>query len=149
MWFNKLKLWLKNLILKIWIYIKPFFNWRFLISFSIPWFIVNGWAWAGAALMTIIGPNWFTIAATTWLGILWLPWTPEKLVTIPIAMWIHTRLFKNDKKTRIDLQIMYTQAQRDWENIKNKFRRKNKHGKSRSTRNDCQSNRDDDRTSKQ
>lgn len=78
--------------------------------------------------MPIIGANWFTVAATTWLGILWLPFTPEKLITIPAALFIHTRLFKNDKKTKEQLEKMYAQAKDDWNKFKNKFKRKKPDG---------------------
>lgn len=74
--------------------------------------------------MPVIGANWYTIAATTWLGILWLPCTPEKLITIPMALFIHTRLFRRDEKTRKQLEDMYAQAKEDWNKFKNKFKRK-------------------------
>lgn len=87
---------------------------------------MNGWTYIGVALIPKIGLNWFTRAASVWLSILWLPGTPEKLITVPIAIWLHTKLFKNDKKTHDQLQIMYAEARSDWIKIKNKFKRKNK-----------------------
>ena len=113
-------MWFKKLVKKVWIYLRPFFDIRFLISYFIPFMFTNGWAWIGAAILPIIGANWFTIAATTWLGILWMPWTPEKIITIPIAIWIHTKLFKKNNE---HLDRMYEEAKKDWNNIKNKFRR--------------------------
>lgn len=118
---------MKKLWTKIKIYLKPFFNWRFLVSYFIPFMLINGWAWIGVFLMPVIGSNWFTIAATTWLGILWLPCTPEKLITIPLAIFIHTKIFgPKDPKTREDLEKMYSEAKADWQSIKNKFKKKNK-----------------------
>ena len=118
---------MKKIWNKIIIYLKPFLDWKFLVSYLIPFSLVNGWAWVGTFLLPIIGSNWFTIAASTWLAILWMPWTPEKLVTIPMAIWIHHLLFKNDKKTKIKMQKMYDEAKKDFNTIKNKFKRhKNK-----------------------
>ena len=118
---------MKKIWNKIIIYLKPFLDWKFLVSYLIPFSLINGWAWVGTFLLPIIGSNWFTIAASTWLAILWMPWTPEKLVTIPMAIWIHHLLFKNDKKTKIKMQKMYDEAKKDFNTIKNKFKRhKNK-----------------------
>lgn len=115
---------MKKVLRKIWIYLRPFCKWQFLVSYFIPFMLINGWAWIGAALLPIVGANWFTIAATTWLGILWLPCTPEKLVTVPAAIWIHTRLFGKTGKTHYQLVRMYAEARRDWRNIKRKFSKK-------------------------
>lgn len=118
---------MKKIWNKIIIYLKPFLDWKFLVSYLIPFSLINGWAWVGTFLLPIIGSNWFTIAASTWLAILWMPWTPEKLITIPMAIWIHHLLFKNDKKTKIKMQKMYDEAKKDFNTIKNKFKRhKNK-----------------------
>lgn len=111
---------MKKIIKKIWTYIRPFLDWRFLVSYFIPFMLINGWAWIGSILLPIIGPNWFTIAATTWLTWLWLPWTPEKLVTIPIALWIHKLLFG---KTNEKMQLMLEEAKCDWNKIKNNLKR--------------------------
>ena len=122
---------IKAILNKLWIYIRPFLNWRFLVSYLLPFCIINGWAWVGAALMTVWGPNWFTTAATAWLAFLWLPTTPEKLITIPMAIIIHTKLFgKRDPKTREQLEEMLATAKADWKavksRIKNFFTRGNK-----------------------
>lgn len=81
--------------------------------------------------MPIWGPNWFTSAAVAWLAFLWLPTTPEKLITIPAALVIHTKLFgKRDPKTREQLEKMLEEAHRDWASvksrIKNLFKRRGK-----------------------
>lgn len=107
---------------KLVIYIKPFFNWRFLISYSIPFMLVNGWAWVGVFLFPYI-KNWFTITSVSWMTFLWMPFTPEKLFTIPFAIWIHTQLFKNDPHTKQQLERMYTEAKSDWQKIKERVRK--------------------------
>lgn len=119
-------MWFKKLIKKLWIYLCPYLNWRFVLCYFIPWCFTNGWAWVGTILLPIIGPNWFTITATSWMAILWMPWMPENIVIIPIAMLIHRKLFKNDEKTQQQLKAMYAEAKKDWNKIKNIFRRNKK-----------------------
>lgn len=111
---------------KVWIYLKPFLNWRFLVSYSVPFMLINGWAWIGVFLFPYY-KNWFTIASVSWMTFLWMPFTPEKLVTIPMAIWIHTLIFKHEKRTRAMLDQMYAEARADWEKVKRKlFKNKNK-----------------------
>lgn len=106
---------------KLKIYLQPFFNWRFLVSYSIPFMLVNGWAWIGVFMFPYV-KNWFTITSVSWMAFLWAPFTPEKLFTIPIAIWIHTQLFKHDPKTREQLQKMYQEAKSDWQKIKERVK---------------------------
>lgn len=73
--------------------------------------------------MPIWGPNWFTSAAVAWLAFLWLPTTPEKLITIPAALVIHTKLFgKRDPKTREQLEKMLETAKQDWASVKSRIK---------------------------
>ena len=41
---------LGGILRKLWIYVRPFFNWKFLVSYSVPFMITNGWAWIGVFL---------------------------------------------------------------------------------------------------
>ena len=47
-----------------------------------------------------------------------MPWTPEKLITIPAAIWIHLKIFSKDEKTRAALDVMYDEAKEDWNKFK-------------------------------
>jgi hypothetical protein len=100
-------------------YLKPFTSWKFLVSFGSAWMITNGWAYVLAVVHTPLQK-----IALGYIAFLYLPFTPEKLITIPLAIFIHTKMFKNDDKTRKDLEEMYEQAKTDWKKIKNKFRKK-------------------------
>lgn len=104
---------MKRLIYKMKVFVQPFLNWRFLVSYLIPWTITNGWAWLGTFLLPIIGTNWFTVASSAWLAFLWMPWTPEKILILPAALWLHGILFKNDPKTKAQLTKMKHAAQRE------------------------------------
>ena len=81
-WKNKLKLW-GRLIL----------NWRFLVCFGIAWMITNGWSYVllGVGLLTNV--HWITAVATAYLAFLWLPISPEKIVTFAIGLFLVRRLF--------------------------------------------------------
>ena len=79
-------------------YIKPFLNWRFIISFGIAWMITNGWSYVFVILGPILQLKWMTTVGLSYQAFLWLPVTPEKLVTIPIAIWFHRILFPKDFK---------------------------------------------------
>lgn len=69
--------------------IKPFLKPTLAISFLIAWFITNGWAY----LLVAIGSGWLQAVALTYISLLWLPFTPEKLITIPLALYIQKWLF--------------------------------------------------------
>lgn len=82
-------------------YIKPFLTWRILVCYLPFWFLATGWAWVFSA----IGRGWLRGAAITWLGILWLPICPEKVVTIPLAIWLHKKLFPNHSTAHLDKML--------------------------------------------
>lgn len=83
---------------RVWLYfewqlykhkIKPYLKPTLLVSFLLAWFITNGWSY----LLIIIGKGWLRAVAITYAGILWLPFTPEKLITIPLALWLQKIIF--------------------------------------------------------
>jgi len=111
---------------KIWIYLKPFTNWRFLISFGLAWMITNGWCYIGLAIGFALNINWLKAVCGGYAAILYLPFTAEKLITIPMAMWFQSKLFKKDEKLRQQFIDMKKEAHKDWEKIKSWFRRKDK-----------------------
>lgn len=79
-------------------YIKPFLNWRFLISFFTAWMITNGWSYVFVAVGGALGIKWMLSVGLGYQAFLWLPITPEKLITIPLAMGVHRLLFPKDFK---------------------------------------------------
>jgi hypothetical protein len=85
--------------------------------------ITNGWAYVFIVIGSTCNITWMLTVGTSYQAFLWMPFTPEKLVTIPIAMWFNFKLFK-DEKTDILLKNMLNQAKEDWQKIKSKFRRK-------------------------
>lgn len=82
-------------------------NPRFLLCFGLAWIITNGWSYILLALGTWLGSSWMIGIASAYLMFLWLPISPEKLVTVAIAVALLRFLFPNDQKTLAILKEMY------------------------------------------
>ena len=98
MW-EKLKKWLKaagSFLL----------NPRFLVCFGIGWMITNGWSYIIFALGTFFEVPWMIAVGGAYLAFLWLPISPEKIVTVAIAIWLLKLLFPNDQRTLAVLKRM-------------------------------------------
>ena len=74
-------------------------NPRFLLCFGIAWLITNGWSYIMLGVGTYFGIGWMIAVATAYLAFLWLPVSPEKIVTVLIAMALLRFLFPHDLKT--------------------------------------------------
>lgn len=74
-------------------------NPHFLLCFVLGWVLTNGWAYAALALGLLLRWPWLTGVASAYLTFLWVPGTPEKLVTLALAMWLLKRLYPDDQKT--------------------------------------------------
>lgn len=106
-------------------YLRPFLSLKFLLCFFLAWQVTNGWSYAFIIIGLTCDIPWMFNVGTGWQAFLWMPFTPEKLVTIPLAMWFNKLIFR-DEKTKRMLGAMKNQAKDDWQGIKNKFRRKKK-----------------------
>lgn len=73
-------------------------NPRLLLCFGIAWLITNGWSYIMFAVGTALNITWMIAVASAYIAFLYLP-SPEKIVTLAIAMFLLKRLFPNDKKT--------------------------------------------------
>ena len=82
-------------------------NPRLIICFMIGWLITNGWSYIMFALGTYFGINWMVAVAGAYLAFLWLPISPEKLVTFAIAIALLRWLFPGDQKTLAVLRRWY------------------------------------------
>lgn len=89
-------------IIKIWL--KRLLNWRFLICFGIAWMITNGWAYIFISLGTILKIDWMRNIGVGYMALLWMPWTPEKLITIPIAIWLLKKIFPKNYELIAELE---------------------------------------------
>lgn len=87
---SKIKIKLKQII-------KFFADWRMAICFILAWMITNGWAYLFIAFGSLFEIKWMLGIGTGYIAILWLPCTPEKLITIPLSVAIKKLLFKKEK----------------------------------------------------
>ena len=74
-------------------------NPRLLLCFGLGWIITNGWSYIMFGLGTYFKIEWMIVVSGAYLTFLWLPISPEKLVTVAIAIFLLRILFPNDKKT--------------------------------------------------
>lgn len=82
-------------------------NPRLLLCLGIAWGITNGWAYILLLLGTLFEIGWMIAVASAYLAFLWIPLTPEKLVTIVIAMVLLKFLFPEDEKTLGTLKALH------------------------------------------
>ena len=97
---QKINHWLKKLLMFC-------LNPRFLLCFGLAWLITNGWSYILFALGTWLKSGWMLAVSGAYLTFLWLPISPEKIITVAIAMWLLKVLFPNDEKTLGVLKDMY------------------------------------------
>ena len=86
------------------------FNPRFLLCFGIAWLITNGWSYILFGIGTYFQIGWMIAVSTAYLAFLWIPFSPEKIVTVGIAMVLLRFFFPNDKKTLGILRTLYAKA---------------------------------------
>ena len=82
-------------------------NPKLLLCLAIAWMITNGWSYIVFALGTALGITWMVAVGGAYLAFLWLPISPEKIVTVAIAIFLLKWLFPNDQKTLRVLNDMY------------------------------------------
>jgi len=105
-------------------------NPRFLLCFGIGWMITNGWAYIMLALGTWLGIPWMMAVGGGYLALLWIPFTPEKIITVAIALVLLKLLFPNDEKTLGLLHELYEKAKGKKEELKEKHESKKEENKS-------------------
>lgn len=74
-------------------------NPRLLLCFGIGWMITNGWSYVLMGLGTWLNIPWMIGASGAYLAFLWFPFSPEKLLTVAIAIFLLRWLFPHDQKT--------------------------------------------------
>ncbi len=74
-------------------------NPRLLFCLAVGWFLTNGWSYCALGAGVYFEINWLRNLATVYLGLLWLPGTPEKIVTVGIAIALLRLWFPSDTRT--------------------------------------------------
>lgn len=85
-------------------------NPRLLLCLLIGWLITNGWSYILFGIGTYYEINWMVAVSGAYLAFLWLPISPEKLVTCAIALALLRWLYPNDTKTLAVLRGWYEKA---------------------------------------
>lgn len=99
LWHTPLKEHLANLYKSI----KPYLTVKMIISFAIAWFITNGHAYMLFGWGMIDDIEWMKWYGGAYVAILYMPFTPEKIITIPLGVWFYKILFRKtiDKRRLI------------------------------------------------
>lgn len=114
---EKIKRWLKTAI-------EFCLNPRFLLCFGIAWLITNGWCYIMVALGTALKVGWMIAVGGAYAAALWVPFTPEKIITVIIAIALLRLLFPNDQKTLKKLINLKNSAKAEWQEITEKIKSK-------------------------
>lgn len=85
-------------------------NPRLILCFMIGWVITNGWSYIMFGFGTYYEIEWMIAVSGAYLAFLWLPISPEKIVTCAIALALLRWLFPNDQKTLAVLRAWYEKA---------------------------------------
>lgn len=95
-----MKLWnrerIKGIVRRV---LEFFLNPRLFLCFGLAWFITNGWSYVFAAVGSALNITWMYVIGFSWMTFLWFPFTPEKIVTLFITLFLLRRLFPGDQKT--------------------------------------------------
>lgn len=92
-------------------------NPHMLICFGLAWMITNGWCYVFMAVGGWFGISWMFGVGAAYAAFLWIPFTPEKIVTVIISLFLLRLLFPDDQKT---LKVLRDEL----ENLKSAFKRK-------------------------
>lgn len=74
-------------------------NPRLLLCFGGAWFLTNGWAYIMLGLGTLLNVKWMMTVSGAYLALLWIPFTPEKIITVALSFFFLRLFFPNDLKT--------------------------------------------------
>ena len=88
-------------------------NPKLIICILVAWLITNGWSYIFLFIGTYFKITWMIKVSTAYLAFLWLPITPEKIITITLAIGLLQLLFPNDKKTLSDLKSLHGKAKKN------------------------------------
>ncbi len=101
-------------------------NPRLLLCIFLAWMITNGWSYVLTALGTIFDIPWMVVTGGAYMSLLWVPFTPEKILTVIIAIFLMRLIFPKDKKTIGVLHEELSKLKNAYVSARNKRREKRK-----------------------
>lgn len=93
--------------------------------------ITNGWSYIMLGVGTYYNIGWMIAVAGAYLTFLWLPISPEKIVTVAIAMALLRWLFPKDEKTLGVLKEIHEKANAKRHELREKRRQKRRERRER------------------
>lgn len=81
------------------VWVRFLLNPRLLLCLFVAWMITNGWSYVLFGMGMMMKINWMRVVGGTYMSMLWLPFTPEKLITIMIAIGLLRLIFPRDRRT--------------------------------------------------
>ena len=121
--FNAIKKWIMVVL-----------NPRLLLCLFVAWMITNGWSYVFVALGTLLDITWMVVTGTAYMSLLWVPFTPEKILTVVIAILLMRAIFPKDQKTVAVLKEELKKLKRAYVAQRDKRREKRNQKKSQ---NEC------------
>lgn len=85
-------------------------NPRLILCWLIAWLITNGWSYIALGVGLYFDIVWLKAIASSYLAFLWLPISPEKLVTLAISLALLRFLFPDDEHTLGVLRKLHADA---------------------------------------
>ena len=104
-------------------------NSRLLLCIALAWFITNGWSYLMFGIGTYFKIHWMTAVSGAYLAFLWLPVSPEKIVTFAISIALLRWLFPKDEKTLAVLKKLHNKAKDAIKSKRAENKQGEKHGK--------------------
>lgn len=74
-------------------------NPRLLLCLFIAWMITNGWSYILFGVGMLLKINWMRVVGGAYMSLLWLPFTPEKVITLFLAIALLRLLYPGDRRT--------------------------------------------------
>ena len=74
-------------------------NPRLLLCLAIAWMLTNGWSYVMFGLGMLLKIHWMRVVGVAYMSFLWLPFTPDKLVTMVLAIGLMRLLYPRDRRT--------------------------------------------------
>lgn len=87
-------------------------NPRLLLCFFIAWMITNGWSYVLFAIGMLLKIHWMSMVGGAYMSFLWLPFTPEKILTVLLAITLLRLLYPKDQHTLGVLRARFQRLRR-------------------------------------
>lgn len=98
-------------------------NPKLIFCLLVSWFITNGWSYVMFGVGTYYDIECMVALSGAYLAFLWLPFTPEKVITATLAIIMLEKFFPKDEKNLAVLHDFYNKYREKWLKRKNKKRK--------------------------